>query len=107
VSALSGEADSGHLVFKDVAIYNGYGDPIDASRAEQIASAFRMRLPGMFIANKLLLHHGRGSMVLWGGSRSAEQLWLVHKTCGLALRRKRVMLPTTAVALCGQNMRLF
>jgi hypothetical protein len=30
-----------YLLFKGVATYNGYGDPIDASRAGQIAQAFR------------------------------------------------------------------
>ena len=30
-----------YLLFKGVAAYNGYGDPIDASRAGQIAQAFR------------------------------------------------------------------
>ena len=30
-----------YLLFKGVAAYNGYGDPIDARRARQIAQAFR------------------------------------------------------------------
>ena len=30
-----------YLLFKGVATYNGYGDPIDASRAGRIAQAFR------------------------------------------------------------------
>jgi len=30
-----------YLLFKGVATYNGYGDPLDASRAGQIAQAFR------------------------------------------------------------------
>ena len=30
-----------YLIFKGVATYNGYRDPIDASRAERIARAFR------------------------------------------------------------------
>jgi hypothetical protein len=33
-----------HLIFKGVTAYNGDGDPIDASRAEQIAEAFRLPL---------------------------------------------------------------
>jgi hypothetical protein len=35
------ETGQWYLLFKGVATYNGYGDPIDASRAGQIAQAFR------------------------------------------------------------------
>jgi hypothetical protein len=38
---LQREPGQWHLIFKGVATYNGYGDPIDTSRAEQIARAFQ------------------------------------------------------------------
>jgi hypothetical protein len=41
---LQREPGQWYLIFKGVAAYNGYGDPIDACRAERIAKAFRSPL---------------------------------------------------------------